>query len=125
SGEVNYWSETEKRGVLRWTREALGKDVPFVGGAYIEGQDGDVVALYRRQMDAIVAHGGIPILFQTSRLHGKSASEKAAAYAAVCRGYAHVLAFELGRMFAPNGGICDEGTLRSVMEMPESRGREN
>ena len=79
TGYVNYLSETEKLEVLRWTREALGKDAPFVGGAYIEGEDGDVVALYRKQMDAIVAHGGIPILFQTSRLHGKSACEKAAA----------------------------------------------
>src|SRR5438552_2381904 len=92
TGYVNYLNEAGKLEVLRWTREALGKDAPFVGGAYIEGQDGDVGALYRKQMDAIVAHGGIPILFQTSRLHGKSSAEKAAAYAAVCRGYAHVLA---------------------------------
>src|SRR5207302_9589096 len=122
TGYVNYLSETEKLEVLRWTREALGKDAPFVSSAYIEGKGGDVVALYRKQMDAIVAHGGIPILFQTSRPHGKSGSEKAAAYAAVCRGYAHVLAFELGRMFAPNGEIFDEGTFRRLMEIPEIKG---
>ena len=97
TGYVNYLSETEKLEVLSWTSEVLGKDAPFVGGAYIEGQNGDVVTLYRKRMDAIVAHGGIPILFQTSRLHGKSASEKAAAYAAVCRGYAHVLALNWDR----------------------------
>src|SRR6201993_4032966 len=73
TGYVNYLSDSEKDDVLRWTREALGKDVAFVAGAYIEGQDGDVVALYRREMDRIVAHGGVPILFQTRRLHGKSA----------------------------------------------------
>jgi hypothetical protein len=100
----------------------LGKDVPFVGGAYIEGQDGDIVALYRKQMDAIVAHGGIPILFQTTRLHGKSSAEKAAAYQAVCRGYSHVLAFELGPMFAPNGEIFDEETFRRLMDIPEVKG---
>src|SRR6266404_9883451 len=87
TGYVNYLSEAEKLDVLRWTREALGKDAPFVGGAYIEGLEGDVVALYRKQIDAIVAHGGIPILFQTSRLHGQSSAEKAAAYATACRGY--------------------------------------
>ncbi|PYU67088.1 MAG: dihydrodipicolinate synthase family protein [Acidobacteria bacterium] len=122
TGYVNYLSATEKLDVLRWTREALGKDVQFVGGAYIEGQPGDVVELYRRQMDAIAAHGGIPILFQTSRLHGKSAAEKAAAYRAVCRGYAHVLAFELGQMFAPNGEIFDEETFRRLMDIPEVKG---
>ena len=122
TGYVNYLGEAEKLEVLRWTREALGKDAPFVGGAYIEGQDGEVVALYRKQMDAIVAHGGIPILFQTSRLHGKSSAEKAGTYAAVCRGYSHVLAFELGPMFATNGEIFDEETFRLLMEIPEIKG---
>ena len=122
TGYVNYLSEAEKLDVLRWTREALGKGVQFVGGAYIEGQTGDIVELYRKQMDAIVAHGGIPILFQTSRLHGKSSAEKATAYAAVCRGYAHVLAFELGPMFAPNGEIFDEQTFRRLMDIPEIKG---
>src|SRR5258708_37309938 len=105
TGYINYLREVEKLDVLRWTREALGKDVPFVGGAYIEGQTGDIVELYRKQMDGVVAYGGIPILFQTSRLHGKSSAEKAAAYAAICQGYPHVLTFELGQMFAPNGEI--------------------
>lgn len=122
TGYVNYLSESEKLDVLRWTREALGNDVPFVGGAYIEGQPGDPVALYRKQVDAIVAHGGIPILFQTSRLHGKSSAEKAAVYAAVCRGYSHVLAFELGPMFAPNGEIFDAEMVRRLMDIPEIKG---
>jgi dihydrodipicolinate synthase/N-acetylneuraminate lyase len=123
TGYVNYLSDAEKQEVLRWTREALGKDVPFVAGAYIENETGDdVVALYRRQMDAIVNAGGIPILFQTARLHGKSAKEKAAAYRAACAGYPRVLAFELGRMFAPNGEIFDEETVRLIMDIPEIAG---
>lgn len=122
TGYVNYLSETEKVDVLRWTREALGKHVQFVAGAYIEGQTGNVVDLYRKQMDAIVSHGGIPILFQTSRLHGKSSAEKAAAYRAVCLGYAHVLAFELGPVFAPNGEIFDEETFRRLLDIPEIKG---
>jgi len=122
TGYVNYLSEAEKKDVLRWTREALGKDVPFVAGAYIEGQTGDVVALYRKQMDAIVEGGGIPILFQTSRLHGTPAKEKAIAYQAACRGFSQVLAFELGPMFAPNGEIFDEETARRLMDIPEIKG---
>jgi len=123
TGYVNYLSDADKKEVLRWTREALGKEVPFVAGAYIENESGnDVVALYRRQMDAIVNAGGIPILFQTARLHGKSAKEKAAAYNAACAGYSHVLAFELGRMFAPNGQIFDEETVQLLMDIPEIKG---
>jgi dihydrodipicolinate synthase/N-acetylneuraminate lyase len=122
TGYVNYLSENEKLDVLRWTQEALGNGVPFVAGAYIDGQEGESVSLYRKQMDAIVAHGGIPILFQTKRLHGKSSAEKAAVYREASRGHAHVLAFELGQMFAPNGEIFDEEMIRWLMEIPEIKG---
>ena len=122
TGYVNYLRESEKKDVLHWTREALGKDVPFVAGAYIEGQNGDVVALYRKQMGAIVKSGGIPILFQTSELHGKPAKEKTAIYRAACQGFPHVMAFELGPMFAPNGEIFDEETVRRLMDIPEIKG---
>jgi len=122
TGYVNYLSETEKLDVLRWTRDALGEGVPFVAGAYIENQTGDVVTLYRQQIDPIVRAGGIPILFQTARLHGASAKEKAAMYEAVCQGCSSVLAFELGKMFAPNGEIFDEETIRRMMDIPEIKG---
>jgi dihydrodipicolinate synthase/N-acetylneuraminate lyase len=122
TGYVNYLSEPEKRDVLRWTVEALGKDVPFVAGAYIENQTGDIVALYRQQMDSIVQAGGIPILFQTARLYSLSSKEKAAVYQTACQGYSDVLAFELGTMFAPNGEIFDEDTVRRLMDIPEIKG---
>src|SRR6266853_5138411 len=128
TGYVNYLRDAEKLEVLRWTREALAGETPigrlafpgaFVAGAYIEGQAGDVVALYRREMERIVEFGGVPILFQTARLHGKSAEEKAAAYRTICRGFPRVLAFELGPMFAPSGEIFDEETVRRLMDIPE------
>jgi 4-hydroxy-tetrahydrodipicolinate synthase len=122
TGYVNYLSESEKRDVLRWTAEALGNNVAFVAGAYIENQTGDTAALYRKQMDMIVQAGGIPILFQTARLHGLSSKEQAAIYQAACKGYPHVLAFELGTMFAPNGEIFDEDTVRRLMDIPEIKG---
>ena len=138
TGYVNYLSDAEKCDVLRWTREALGAGVPFVAGAYIEGQYGnlasnldggrpadgvdEIVALYRREMERIAVLGGTPILFQTARLHGKSAQEIAAAYSAICKGFPRVLAFELGPMFAPNGEIWDEETVRRLMDIPELAG---
>ena len=68
------WADTEKKEVLDWTRQALWKKgVPFVAGAYIEQHAGDdIVTLYRREIDAIIRFDGIPILFQTARLHGKT-----------------------------------------------------
>jgi 4-hydroxy-tetrahydrodipicolinate synthase len=122
TGYVNHLSEAERKDVLRWTREALGKGVPFVAGAYIEGHAGEVVALYRKEMECIVSFGGVPILFQTSRLHGKPAEEKATIYREACAGFSQVLAFELGQMFAPNGEIFDEETFRRLMDIPEIKG---
>jgi dihydrodipicolinate synthase/N-acetylneuraminate lyase len=122
TGYVNYLADGQKLDVLQWTREVLGEGVPFVAGAYIENQTGDVVTLYRQQIAPIVRAGGVPILFQTARLHGASAKEKAAAYQAVCQGYPDVLAFELGTMFAPNGEIFDAETFRRLMDIPEIKG---
>jgi dihydrodipicolinate synthase/N-acetylneuraminate lyase len=122
TGYVNYLSEIQKQNVLEWTRAALGKNVPFVAGAYIENLDGDVVTLYRRQLDSIVAIGAIPILFQSARLKGTHGRELAATYRAVCSGYEKVLAFELGSMFAANGSILDSETVVRLMDIPEISG---
>jgi 4-hydroxy-tetrahydrodipicolinate synthase len=119
TGYVNYLSGQERLSVLQWTREALGPDTRFVAGAYIEGADGEIVSLYRRQLDQIVAHGGTPILFQTTRIHNLTAKEKIAIYRDVCRGHSAVLGFELGKMFAASGEIFDEMTLRGLMQIPE------
>jgi 4-hydroxy-tetrahydrodipicolinate synthase len=122
TGYANLLSDEEKRRVLQIAREALGPGVEFVAGAFIEGREGDVVALYRREMDAIRGCGGTPILFQTARLHARSAAEKVAAYREVCRGQERVLGFELGKMFASNGEIWDEETFRGMLEIPELAG---
>ncbi len=123
AGYVNYLSDTEKQEVLSWTREVLGKGTPFVAGAYIEHLGGgDIVSLYRQQIDSIVRFGGIPILFQTARLHGRSPAELAETYRHICRDYQHVLAFELGSMFAPNGEIWNLETVRRLMDIPEIKG---
>jgi 4-hydroxy-tetrahydrodipicolinate synthase len=122
TGYVNLLTEGERVDVLRWTREALGDDVPFVAGAYIEAQGGDLVTLYRRHMDSIMQVGGTPILFQAARLHARTSAEKADAYRAICRGYQQVLAFELSPRFAPNGEIFDEETFLRLMQIPEIKG---
>jgi dihydrodipicolinate synthase/N-acetylneuraminate lyase len=122
TGYVNYLSHTEKADVLRWTKEALGPGVPFIAGAYIEGETGDVVSLYRREMDRIAGWGGTPIVFQTARLHGVPSQEKVSVYREICKGFPAVLGFELGPVFAPNGEIFDEDTFRRLMDIPEMKG---
>jgi 4-hydroxy-tetrahydrodipicolinate synthase len=123
TGYVNYLTDQEKKNVLCWTREALGQGVPFVAGAYIENHAGDdVVALYRREIEAILRVEGIPILFQTARLHGEPSEKIGQVYRDTVRGYADVLAFELGSVFAPNGEIYSLETIRRLMDIPEIKG---
>jgi len=123
TGYVNYLTEAEKQDVLEWTRQALGPGVPFIAGAYIENQPGDdTVALYREQIGAIVRFDGIPILFQTARLRGEDSQKIAQIYRDVVRGFPHVLAFELGPMFAANGEIYDVEVVRRLMDIPEIKG---
>jgi 4-hydroxy-tetrahydrodipicolinate synthase len=119
TGYVNYLSEREQRQVLQWTREALPPNTKFVAGAYIEGLQGNVVSLYRTKIDQIIEYGGTPIIFQTTRLHDRSAREKVDCYAEICRGYDEVLGFELSPVFAPNGEIFDEETMRGLMQIRE------
>jgi dihydrodipicolinate synthase/N-acetylneuraminate lyase len=122
TGYVNYLSEAEQQLVLKWTRAALPAQTKFVAGAYVERLDGDVVGLYRRKIDEIVAHGGTPIIIQTARLHHQSASEKIKCYQEICRGYDEVLGFELAPVFAANGEIFDDETIRGLMHIPELTG---
>ena len=58
TGYANLLTDGTKERVLRLTRDALGPGVEFVAGAFIEGRDGDVVALYRHEIETIRAAGG-------------------------------------------------------------------
>jgi 4-hydroxy-tetrahydrodipicolinate synthase len=122
TGYVNYLDKEERIAVLRWTREALGPEVPFIAGAYIERQAGDVVSLYRGEMECIVEWDGTPIIFQTARLHGLPPREKVRIYREICKGFPAALGFELSPVFASNGEIFDEYTFRGLMEIPEMKG---
>jgi len=122
TGYANYLTAAERADVLAWTRGVINGRRDFVAGVFVEGLEGDLVDLYRRQMDQIVEAGGTPILFQTTRFHDWTPAQIVDLYANVCRGYESVFAFELGRMFAPNGLIFDEETARGLMQIPELKG---
>jgi dihydrodipicolinate synthase/N-acetylneuraminate lyase len=122
TGYANLLSGGERAAVLDWTRGALGAGGSFVAGVFVEGLTGELPDLYRRGMDAVVERGGTPILFQTTRFHGWEPERIVELYAQVCAGYEAVYGFELGRMFAPNGMIFDEATVRGLMGIPQLKG---
>src|SRR5205085_1623975 len=54
TGYVNLLTQEENQRVLRLTSEALGPGVRFIAGAFIEGLDGELVTLYRAEIDRIL-----------------------------------------------------------------------
>lgn len=122
TGYANYITADERARVLLWTEEVVAGRRPFTAGAFVEGKEGDLVDLYRREMDEIVHYGGIPILFQTTRFHDWEPTQIIDLYHKVCEGYDSVFGFELGRMFAPFGMIYDEETVRGLMQIPALKG---
>ena len=121
TGYVNLLTDAEKARILTLTQETL-KGTPFVAGAYIEGQDGDVVTLYRREIARIREHDGTPILFQTARLQNVPPSEVIAAYTQAVADAETAYAFELGKMFAPNGEIWSPEIVAGILQIPQIQG---
>jgi dihydrodipicolinate synthase/N-acetylneuraminate lyase len=122
TGYANYLKPEERSRILRLTAEVIAGRRDFIAGAFVEGMPGDLVSLYRTQMDEIVSHGGTPILFQTTRFHGWKPSEIVDLYSQVCAGYESVIGFELGAMFAPNGMIFCEETISGLMGIASLKG---
>ena len=122
TGYANYLEPEQRSLILKLTAEVIAGRRDFIAGVFVEGLDGDLVSLYRTQMDEIVSHGGTPILFQTTRFHAWKPSEIVNLYSQVCEGYESVMGFELGSMFAPNGMIFDEETIRGLIGIPSLKG---
>ncbi len=121
TGYVNLLTADERRCVLRLARDVL-RGRPFVAGAAIEGQDGDVADLYRREVGLIAEHGGTPILFQTTPLRDAPAAVVTANYARAVTDVPTAYAFELSPVFAPFGTIWHPDVVRGLMDVPQIRG---
>jgi len=121
TGYANLLSTGERREVLALTRRhAAGK--PFVAGAFVEGQPGDLLRLYQTACGEIVEVGGTPILFQSSPLKEMPGAKLADFYRSAVSGCPKALCFELGEMFAPFGQIYNLETVERLMQIPQIAG---
>ncbi len=116
TGYVNLISPSERARALAETVE-VGAGRPFVAGAFIEGESGDPVRLYLREVDAIRTAGGTPILFQCSSLGALSDDDIVDVYAGVAAEGGPMLAFELGSMFAPFGRIYPDDLFQRLLDL--------
>jgi len=121
TGYVNLLTPPERRRVLEIACGVLGKG-NFVAGAFVEGQNGDITELYRAEVAQINHFGGTPILFQTSRLHDVPTDTLVQTYAAAVADVPKAYAFELGKMFAPNGEIWSPEKAEGIMSIPQIQG---
>lgn len=121
TGYTNLITPAERTRVLGLARDSMnGRQ--FVAGAFIEGQNGDPLALYKTAVAEIQEHGGTPILFQCSALKALDRTALVRLYRDVAGECTAVLGFELGEMFAPFGQIYDLDTMRALMEIPQLKG---
>ncbi len=123
TGYVNLLADDEKLAVLRRTREVLGKR-SFVAGAFVGDRPGDRFNrdTYARQIDAIVSHGGVPVIFQSYGLTGQDDASLIASYAEFGRVCDRFIAFELGTMFAPFGKIYSLDAYAGLMGIKQCLG---
>jgi dihydrodipicolinate synthase/N-acetylneuraminate lyase len=116
TGYVNLLTADARDRVLQTTKE-VARGRSFVAGAFIEGAPGDPAARYLAEVERIRAHGGTPILFQTSALTDTSEQQVLDVYTRVGESGGPLLAFELGRMFAPFGRIYSSEFYRRLLEI--------
>jgi dihydrodipicolinate synthase/N-acetylneuraminate lyase len=127
TGYVNLISRPERAQILEISR-SLAEGRPFVAGAFIEdvasptGSKADLVRLYRRETDAVQAHGGTPILFQCTALKALPDDEVIAVYRQTAESCGRLLVFELGTMFAGFGRIYSLEVVQQLMEIPQITG---
>ena len=118
TGYVNLLDDTTRRRVLAETRNTLGGGA-FVAGVFVADHPGDACDLdaYRRAIDIIQEHRGLPILFQSHGLVAQPSDRLLDAYRALGRDCPRYLAFELGQAFAPFGKIYDLETYAGLLDI--------
>lgn len=123
TGYANLLDEATREQVLEHTQRVMDGD-PFVAGAFVDDEPGDALDLdaYRRQIEQIQEHGGLPIIFQSYGLTEQSPDEIVESYHSLGRDCPRYIAFELGTMFAPFGKIYDLETYAGLMDLPECIG---
>ena len=91
----------------------------FIAGAFVEGEVGDLVSLYTRETEFIQQHGGTPILFQSTALTSLPDDKLVNVYRQVAAKCDNLIAFELGKMFAPFGEIYSLEVFQEIMQTPQ------
>lgn len=123
TGFVNLLDDATREKVLEESRSLLGNR-SFVAGAFVADRPGDAFHLdaYRRAIDRVQEHGGMPVVFQSFGLTALGKDRLLEAYRALGRDCRRYLAFELGQTFVPFGKIYDLETYAGLLQVPQCIG---
>lgn len=121
TGYANLLTRVERQQILRRVSN-LAQGRRFIAGAFIEGEAGNPLDLYLREVTEITAAGGLPILFPCSAIQAYTGREYVELLREIGRRCPQFLGFELGTMFVPFGRIWDLDTFRALVEIPQLLG---
>lgn len=98
--------------------------VDFVAGAYVDDTAGDAFDgdALQRAVDAVVAAGGLPILFPSHGMSALAEPELLGAFARVGEHTDRFLAFELGTMFLAHGRVLSLDGFEALLGVPSCVG---
>lgn len=96
----------------------------FVAGAYVSDHPGSPydADAYRRQIDIVQSHAGVPVIFQSYGLSGLNDQALVQAYQGLAAGTEQFVAFELGTMFAPFGKIYTSEVYSELVRIAQCLG---
>lgn len=119
TGYVNILSRSQRHQILDLTASLLsGK--PYLASAYIEGEPGEPLSLYAKEMERIVERGGIPIVFQSTALLSLAKAQLISLHEKLAEHCPKWMIFELGNQFAPFGQIYSLEVIAELMQFPAS-----
>ena len=118
TGYTNLLTRDERMQLLALAQQTAGGR-PFVAGAFVEEEKGDLTTIYTRETDEIQSRGGTPILFQCSALKQMESDEIITLYRTIAARCEKLLAFELGEMFASFGQIYPLDVVQALIETPQ------
>jgi dihydrodipicolinate synthase/N-acetylneuraminate lyase len=127
TGYIDLLTPAERERVLRWTAETVGGRDWFCAGALPVGGATPLSAkacarAYAVQCARIAEAGGVPVIFPSPGTRALDDAGLIALFGEIASSVDRFVAFELGEMFNPNGGMFSEPVLTELMKMPQCIG---
>ena len=123
TGYINLLDDSTRLEVLQRTQSVVSGHA-FVAGAFVgdaPGSDFDH-SRYAARMEEIQGYGGTPVIFQSFGLTQQADDDIVSSYQRLADYADRLIAFELGKMFAPFGQIYSERVYRGLMQIRQCLG---